>query len=234
LLLPSAALVDGAVPMTARFVATPTSGGDPYSLCVASRHQLPTFAPTVALAPADQLVHLQEASEQLAAEQAALAVERDRLHREYALILDDHRLIAEERRQVLTERVSLLAALRAADEALQSERLARVQHVDQHQRSERERQRLRRDRERTSWLLLESEQRVAELLAAPLPALEPIDPTPTAARPDESIAADQQIAELYEVIDNLRREIHGLRTSTSWRATRPMRTVTGLFRRGTH
>jgi hypothetical protein len=179
------------------------------------------------------VVHLEEASEQLAAGQAALAVERDRLHRDYALILDDHRLIAEDRERVLAERVSLLASLRAADEALQSERLARVHLVEQHQRSERERQRLRRDRERTSWLLLESEQRVAELLATPLPTLEPIDPTPTAMQPDESIAADEQIAELYEVIDNLRHEIHGLRTSTSWRATRPMRTVTGLFRRGT-
>jgi chromosome segregation ATPase len=126
------------------------------------------------------------------------------------------------------ERASLLAELRVAEAALESERIARADLIEQHQRWERERQRLRDDRDRTSWLLLESEQRVAELLATPVPG-----PTAPPAEPDPDVptAADLEIAELHEIIHSLQREIHGLRTSTSWRATRPLRSLSGILRR---
>jgi hypothetical protein len=80
-----------------------------------------------------------------------------------------------------------------------------------------ERERLRRDRERTAWLLVEAEQRIASMLLT-APEL-----------PHEPPEIHLEIQALLQVIENLRKEIRDLRASTSWRATRPLRSVSGLL-----
>lgn len=82
-----------------------------------------------------------------------------------------------------------------------------------------ERERLRRDREAASWLLLEAEQQIASLLAAP--------------PRHELDGEDIELVTLRIVVTNLQREIDELRASTSWRITAPMRRVSSaLHRRG--
>ena len=81
-----------------------------------------------------------------------------------------------------------------------------------------ERERLRRDRERIAWLLVDAEQRIASLL---LNAPDRFDETPE---------IDLETEALLQIIENLRQEISDLRSSTSWRATRPLRSVSGLLR----
>ena len=81
-----------------------------------------------------------------------------------------------------------------------------------------ERERLRRDRERTAWLLVDAEQRIASLL---LKAPERIDEPPE---------VDLETQALLQIIENLRQEIRELRSSTSWRVTRPLRGLSGLLR----
>lgn len=79
-----------------------------------------------------------------------------------------------------------------------------------------ERERLRRDREEASWLLLEAEQQIASLLAAP---------------PRELDGEDIELVTLRIVVTNLQREVDALRASTSWRITAPMRRVSSLLHR---
>ena len=80
-----------------------------------------------------------------------------------------------------------------------------------------ERERLRRDREATSWALLETEQQLATALAAP--THRPLPPD------------DLELVNLRLVIDNLRREVDELHASTSWRLTRPLRRVSDILHR---
>jgi ubiquinone/menaquinone biosynthesis C-methylase UbiE len=209
------------LPLTGRFVTTPVRGEDPYSLCIASRQPFPRPSSAVALAPSDQLVHLEVASGQLLADQQAFEEHQRHAKHEHERILEDHQRLVAERKVLLAERESLLQQLRAADEGLQSERIARSDLLERSDQWERERQRLRRDRERASWLLLESEQRLATLLAEPTHAALPIPPRD-----------DLEVVTLRRVVDNLHAEIDGLRSSTSWRFTRPLREFTDLFRRG--
>ncbi|MEI8238700.1 MAG: class I SAM-dependent methyltransferase [Actinomycetota bacterium] len=213
------------LPLLGHFVTTPARGEDPYSLCIASRQPLSRPSSAVALAPSDQLVHLEVGSERLLADQQAFAEQQRQAELNTERVLDDHRRIVAERVEVLAEREELLQRLRDADEALRSETRAKADLVERGDQWERERQRLRRDRERTSSLLLDSEQRLAVLLA-----------TPPSSAPAPLLAprVDLEIVTLQRVVTNLRAEIDGLRSSTSWRFTRPLRRLAGTFRRALH
>jgi chromosome segregation ATPase len=192
------------------------AGQGPYSLVLAGRGTLPRMRLAAAFAPSTRLDHLHEASEQIEEQRRAMD--------------DDQRRVAEERGLVLAEREDLLSQLRDADTGLrklQQMHAEEIQRIQTDERSARqiersawhaERERLRRDRERTAWLLVDAEQRIASLLLA----------VPETA--DELPDVDLEIDEVEQVIKNLQKEVLDLRSSTSWRVTRPLRTISGLLR----
>jgi glycosyltransferase involved in cell wall biosynthesis len=96
--------------------------------------------------------------------------------------------------------------------------------VSDEQQWEDERQRLRRDRERASWLLLESEQRLADAMATRATDHDTANTTGTGS------GDDLEVVTLRLVVENLRREVEALRSSTSWKVTRPGRWLSGLLR----
>jgi O-antigen biosynthesis protein len=174
------------------------AGYGPYSLMLAGHDALPQMQPAASFVPSTQLDHLQEASELLDEQRRVMD--------------EDHRRIADERELILAERADLLEQLRQADISLRG--------LDQLRSDERaawhgERERLRRDRERTAWLLVDAEQRIASLLAVP------------------ELTADMERAmvSLQDGVENLRHEVSDLRSSTSWRVTRPLRGVSALLRK---
>ena len=175
------------------------AGYGPYSLMLAGHDALPTMQPAASFAPSTQLDHLEEASEQIVEQRRAMD--------------EDQRRVVEERQFILAEREDLLAQLRQAQTGVSEVEQARAAELAAWHE---ERERLRRDRERTGWLLVEAEQRISSLLTPP----------PS----DASAVIDLEIITLRQVIENLRLEVSGLRSSTSWRVTRPLRTMTGLLR----
>ena len=194
------------------FVASPVAGHDPYSMCLAGRGDLPPIEPIVWFAPSEQLVHLEAASRQLEADREAMNA--------------DHERVVAERELVMAERADLLRRLVEADGALRAmqheldelrPRSERLAHLESMWLAERER--LRRDREAASWMLLEAEQQLAAALADP-----PVRSLPT---------DDLELLNLRLVVDNLRHELDMVRASTSWRVTAPLRRVSSLrHRRG--
>jgi SAM-dependent methyltransferase len=214
------------------------AGQGPYSLVVAGGGALPRMQLGAAFAPSGQLDHLAEASEQIDEQRHTMDEDQRRVAEERRLVLAEREELlsqlreadlgfrelqqshdtersgwSEERQLILAEREDLLAQLRQADVSIRS--LLQT-HDDERSAWHGERERLRRDRERTAWLLVDAEQRVASLLSAP-------------ERSDESAAIDREIDALVEIIENLRQEVSGLRSSTSWRVTRPLRGISGLL-----
>jgi SAM-dependent methyltransferase len=184
-LAPDGALAPGANhEVLARVVSPLRAGGDPYSMVVAGRGPLPALLPLVSCAPSEQLLHLE-----------ALA---DRLAHEGVLMADNEQRVRTEREAILSDRVMLLHHLteqQAAGAALE----AQVAHLVQ------VREALRREREHTAALLLETEQQLATALST--------------AQQEEAeadiVQAEYDIVEteLREVGRQLEDEVAGLRSS---------------------
>lgn len=123
-----------------------------------------------------------------------------------------------EGKQLLAERGKLLveiAAQKTTISALQ-ERLGFL---------ERQAEALRREREHTAVLLLESEQQLAEVLATAEARLREHVAAALAEQEQAHAALAQQSAQLQHEVDQLQRQVAVFRTSKSWRLTRPLRAL---------
>jgi hypothetical protein len=173
----------------ARSLAPLEPGTNPYSMVIAGAGPLPSLAPVLCCAPYDQLLHLEALS-------ALLSEERQRTS-------EDRKRMVKEREQILTERRKMLLEIAAHETTIRgsAERIASL---------ERRTEALRREREHTAVLLLESEQALADVLAT------------AGARVREQ---EQVGAGLTEQVAQLQREVVVFRTSKSWRFTAPLRAL---------
>ncbi len=166
----------------ARTIRPLESGTDPYSTVIAGCGPSPLLPPLLCCAPSDQLLHLEALG-------VLLSEERERMS-------EDQKRVVEEREQILAERSKMLLEIAAQRTTIRvsAERIASL---------ERQTEALRREREHTAVLLLESEQQLPELLAT------------TGARLREQ---EQQVAQLQQ-------KVAVFRTSKSWRFTAPLRAL---------
>jgi 2-polyprenyl-3-methyl-5-hydroxy-6-metoxy-1,4-benzoquinol methylase len=153
-----------------RLVHPLVEGGDPYSLVVASRRELPSLPTIIGCAPS--------VPQQLVADRTqALAG------------MLDHVRVLQERARYPARRPQLPAEW------------------------EREREELRHERDRLGTLLLECEQKLADV---------------SQQRTEEDV--DAEVAELRLVLAQLEREYAKVFQSTSWRLTKPIRMLSRLRR----
>ncbi len=164
----------------AQTVAALESGSDPYSLIIAGHGSAPSLPPLVGCAPCDQLFHLEALG-------ARLSDERERM-------AEDQKRVVAEREQILAEREKMLLEIREQQTTISAfgERI----------------EALRREREHTAALLLESEQQLAAVLASAA---------------DQLRHQEQVDAALTEQVAQLQHEVSVFRTSKSWRLTAPLR-----------
>lgn len=93
----------------------------------------------------------------------------------------------------------------------------------------REREALRRQRERTALLLLEAEQRLARQPSAELDAA--VDRVVEKQLHKAITELNQTVEDLNRMVSERSSEINALRSSTSWRVTAPLRTLSTIARR---
>ncbi len=181
-----------------------TSGDDhsaPSGVVIAGRTPLPVL-PVIASCARSRTLLADEAL-------------RERVRAQHELLARERAELAEERRQLGYERAERRYHGSPDDRGL-AERIASL---------ELEVERLRRDRERMSVMLLEGEQRLAEALTA----------TDDALREQEealSATAGRQISSLQREVERLRTELAVIAKSKSWRLTRPLRGLADRTRAG--
>lgn len=169
----------------AHLVTPLTPGSDPYSVVLAGRGALPKLPALLCCAPSDQLLHLEE-------QQAAVAEAHEQM-------LANSERVREEHERIHAERTKLLRDLAAS-----SERVAVLG---------RQTEELRRQRERTSTLLLETEQQLAIAIA------------------ENAVAVGEETPAAAEELGRLYRELNVLLTSKSWRITAPLRAARRVLSR---
>lgn len=153
-----------------RLVHPLTPGGDPYSLVVASRKELPSLPTIIGCAPSVP-------------------------------------------QQLVADRTQALDGMLAHVRLLQERARYPVRRPPVPDEWEREREELRRERDRLGALLLESEQKLAQLSEQNV---------------DQDV--DLEVAELRLVLAQLEQEYQQVFRSTSWRLTKPVRLL-GRLRR---